>query len=66
MLVDTLWADGDHWWGNQLIGVTPVMWTGPMRRWRAALERLIDTGAQTFVPGHGPVCGIAEVERLAD
>jgi glyoxylase-like metal-dependent hydrolase (beta-lactamase superfamily II) len=48
------------------IGVTPVMWTGPVERWLAALERLADSGAQTFVPGHGPVCGVAEVERLAD
>lgn len=48
------------------IGVTPVMWSGPVERWLAALERLIDLGAQTFVPGHGPVCGTAEVERLCD
>jgi cyclase len=46
------------------IGVTPVMWTGPVERWLAALERLVDSGAQTFVPGHGPVCGVAEIERL--
>jgi glyoxylase-like metal-dependent hydrolase (beta-lactamase superfamily II) len=48
------------------IGATPVMWTGPVQRWLAALERLADSGAQTFVPGHGPVCAIAEIERLAD
>ena len=48
------------------IGVTPVMWAGPVAGWLAALERLVDTGAQTFVPGHGPVCGVAEIERLAD
>jgi glyoxylase-like metal-dependent hydrolase (beta-lactamase superfamily II) len=48
------------------IGVTPVMWAGPVERWLAALERLVDSGAQTFVPGHGPVCAIAEIERLAD
>lgn len=48
------------------IGVTPVMWAGPVRRWLDALDRLIDTGAETFVPGHGPVCGVAEVERLAE
>lgn len=47
------------------IGVTPVMWAGPVEGWLAALERLVDTGAQTFVPGHGPVCGVAEIERLA-
>lgn len=48
------------------IGVTPVMWTGPVERWLAALERLVDSGAETFVPGHGPVCGVAEIVRLAD
>jgi cyclase len=48
------------------IGVTPVMWTGPVAGWLAALERLVDSAAQTFVPGHGPVCGVAEIERLAD
>jgi glyoxylase-like metal-dependent hydrolase (beta-lactamase superfamily II) len=47
------------------IGVTPVMWTGPVAGWLAALERLLATGAETFVPGHGPVCGAAEIERLA-
>jgi cyclase len=47
------------------IGVTPVMWIGPVEGWLAALDRLIDTGAETFVPGHGPVCGRAEIERLA-
>jgi glyoxylase-like metal-dependent hydrolase (beta-lactamase superfamily II) len=47
------------------IGVTPVMWAGPVEGWLAALERLVDSGAQTFVPGHGPVCGLAEIERLA-
>lgn len=48
------------------VGVTPVMWSGPVERWLAALERLAGSGAETFVPGHGPVCGVAEVERLAD
>lgn len=48
------------------IGVTPVMWAGPAERWLAALELLLDTGAETFVPGHGPVCGTAEIGRLAD
>jgi cyclase len=48
------------------VGVTPVMWAGPVERWLAALERLIESGAETFVPGHGPVCGVAEIERLGD
>jgi cyclase len=46
------------------IGVTPIMWAGPAERWVAALERLLELGIERFVPGHGPVCGRAEVERL--
>ena len=48
------------------VGVTPVMWAGPVERWLVALERLLDSGAETFVPGHGPVCGVGEIERLVD
>jgi glyoxylase-like metal-dependent hydrolase (beta-lactamase superfamily II) len=48
------------------IGVTPVMWAGPAERWIAALERLLELGAERFVPGHGPICGPEEVSRLID
>ena len=48
------------------IGVTPIMWAGPVERWIAALERLLDLGAERFLPGHGPVCGPNEVRRLLD
>jgi cyclase len=48
------------------IGVTPIMWTGPVEDWIAALELLLDLGAERFVPGHGPVCGTDEVQRLID
>ena len=48
------------------IGVTPIMWAGPVERWIAALERLLDLGAERFLPGHGPVCGPDEVRRLLD
>ena len=48
------------------IGVTPIMWAGPLERWIAALERLLELGAHRFVPGHGPVCGPEEVGRLID
>jgi cyclase len=46
------------------VGVTPIMWAGPLANWIAALERLLELGAERFVPGHGPLCGAAEVERL--
>jgi glyoxylase-like metal-dependent hydrolase (beta-lactamase superfamily II) len=48
------------------IGVTPIMWAGPLERWVAALERLLGLGAERFVPGHGPVCGSGEVRQLID
>ena len=48
------------------IGVTPIMWAGPLERWVAALERLLGLGAERFVPGHGPVCGPGEVRQLID
>jgi cyclase len=48
------------------IGVTPIMWAGPVDRWIAALELLLGLGAERFVPGHGPVCGPDEVRRLIE
>jgi glyoxylase-like metal-dependent hydrolase (beta-lactamase superfamily II) len=48
------------------IGVTPIMWAGPLEGWIAALERLLALGAERFVPGHGPVCGPDEVMHLID
>jgi cyclase len=48
------------------IGVTPIMWAGPLEGWIAALERLLRLGAERFVPGHGPVCGAEQVRRLID
>lgn len=48
------------------IGVTPIMWAGPLDNWIAALERLLELGAERLVPGHGPVCGPNEVRRLLD
>jgi cyclase len=48
------------------IGVTPIMWVGPLEGWVAALERLLELGAERLVPGHGPVCGPQEVRRLID
>ncbi len=48
------------------IGVTPIMWAGPLEGWIAALERLLSLGVERFVPGHGPVCGPDEVRHLVD
>lgn len=35
----------------------PIGWEGTFARWIAALEQIAALGAQTVVPGHGPVCG---------
>lgn len=48
------------------VGVTPIMWTGPLEGWVRALDRLLELGAERLVPGHGPVCGPNEVRRLID
>ncbi|WP_045233676.1 MBL fold metallo-hydrolase [Deinococcus pimensis] len=46
------------------VGVTPVMWAGPITTWRAHLARLLALDADVYVPGHGPVCGKEEVRLL--
>jgi len=48
------------------IGVTPIMWHGPAQTWLAALAALLALDAEVYVPGHGPPCGRAEIEQLAD
>ena len=48
------------------IGGTPIMWAGPVKGWLSALERVSQLGAQTFVPGHGPICTQTEVDLLHD
>ena len=47
------------------IGVTPIMWHGPVETWLRALDTLLALDAAVFVPGHGPPCGHAEIEELA-
>ncbi|WP_345632176.1 MBL fold metallo-hydrolase [Rugosimonospora acidiphila] len=44
----------------------PVMWTGPVRNWIAACERIAATGAEFVVPGHGPVTDVAGVLVFRD
>ena len=39
------------------LGVTPVMWAGPVANWVAALDRILDLDVEVVVPGHGPVTG---------
>ncbi len=45
---------------------TPMMWAGPVSNWIKACEAIIDLGARTIVPGHGPVTdhtGVRDVQR---
>jgi len=46
------------------VGATPIMWAGPVVNWIVAIERLLDLDADTYVPGHGPVCGREEAEAV--
>lgn len=48
------------------IGGTPIAWAGPVASWRRALKSISELGAETFVPGHGPICTQTEVDLLDD
>ena len=43
------------------VGGHPIVWTGPVRNWVAALDRILATDVDTVVPGHGPVVDKAAV-----
>ncbi|MEE1794312.1 MBL fold metallo-hydrolase [Streptomyces sp. BE308] len=44
-------------------GDHPVHWAGPLSNVIAACERVLATGAETIVPGHGPVLDAAGVRE---
>lgn len=46
------------------VGGTPVMWAGPVINWIGAIDKLLALDADSYVPGHGPVCGRAEAEAV--
>ena len=48
------------------VGGTPIAWAGPIDRWIAALDRILDMDVVTIVPGHGPVSGKAEVTVMRE
>lgn len=48
------------------IGSTPILWHGPLGNWIDALDHLLSLDARVYVPGHGPVCGTAEISALRD
>jgi cyclase len=48
------------------VGGTPIAWAGPIDRWIAALDLVLDMDVATIVPGHGPVSGKAEVSTMRE
>jgi glyoxylase-like metal-dependent hydrolase (beta-lactamase superfamily II) len=46
------------------VGVTPIMWVGPVENWLAALDRIIELGPRSVVPGHGPVTDLDGVRTM--
>lgn len=48
------------------VGGTPIAWAGPIDRWIAALDRILDMDVATILPGHGPVSGKEEVNGMRD
>jgi glyoxylase-like metal-dependent hydrolase (beta-lactamase superfamily II) len=48
------------------VGGTPIAWAGPIERWIAALDLVLDMDVATIVPGHGPVSGKSEVAEMRE
>jgi cyclase len=45
---------------------TPMMWAGPVSNWIKACDRILELGARTIIPGHGPTTdasGVRDVQR---
>jgi cyclase len=48
------------------IGGTPIVWTGPVERWIAACDLMLDLDVDAIVPGHGPVGGKSDVATMRE
>jgi cyclase len=48
------------------IGVTPIMWVGPVENWIAGLDRIIALEPRLVVPGHGPTTHLDGVRAVRD
>jgi cyclase len=48
------------------VGVTPVVWHGPVSNWISALNRILSLDADLYVPGHGPPGTREDLVRLRD
>jgi glyoxylase-like metal-dependent hydrolase (beta-lactamase superfamily II) len=48
------------------VGVTPVMWSGPVQQLLTGLKRLLLLEADVIVPGHGSLATRADVQNVID
>jgi len=48
------------------VGAMPVMWAGPYEGWLGAIDTLLSLDAAVYVPGHGPPCDVAGVQRFRE
>ncbi len=48
------------------IGITPVMWSGPLENLVAALHKLLSLNADIMVPGHGPLASRLDIQLILD
>ena len=46
------------------LGVAPIMWSGSVERWQAALQRIAKLDPVRVVPGHGPVTDLDGVREM--
>lgn len=48
------------------IGITPVMWAGPVENLVAGIEKLRSLNAEMVVPGHGPMATPETIQQVID
>jgi glyoxylase-like metal-dependent hydrolase (beta-lactamase superfamily II) len=48
------------------VGVTPVLWTGPLEHWIATLDKILQMDIDCIVPGHGAITNKEGVRQLRD
>jgi cyclase len=46
------------------VGVTPIIWVGPVENWLAGLDRIAQLEPRTVVPGHGPLTDLDGVSAM--
>jgi glyoxylase-like metal-dependent hydrolase (beta-lactamase superfamily II) len=46
------------------VGVTPIIWVGPVENWLAGLDQIAALEPTTVVPGHGPVTDLEGVRAM--